>query len=183
MKTHDKQTHPHAALISEYANDAMICQRPYLLWEEYFKRSPSAKGVWLQLDDRPRWAKNTIYRRRLHLEKWWFAVNRYLLFRQVGMGKPNIHAEAMHLFAEDAKKTSAPWLLWEEFYISTRIKGSASWRKLIGQPAWFNDRFYRRIDASFHEPLMGTWRPSDIKTIQMSVKKTRRGLSAASKGA
>lgn len=52
--------HIHADLMLQYAQDAAETDKPWLLWEIY----NYSREDWTTLDEHPRWAKVTLYRKK-----------------------------------------------------------------------------------------------------------------------
>lgn len=79
------------------------------------------------------------------------------------MSQGHPHANLMALYAEDAKETKTPWVLWERTF-----KYWTGWYPLTGHPAWeigceYRHHKYFTPEASEEEDLLvvvtGHWEP------------------------
>ena len=89
----------------------------------------------------------------------------------------HVHAEAMALYAEDAKETEKPWERWQARTIDPSNK---YWRDITSHPNWSDHTEYRRRPNVCVQFLDGNWVVLlDTKCIALLDKRPTPSLTTA----
>lgn len=115
------KSHPHAALMMEFAKDAAESETPWDRWE--FQASDD--HLWSPCEQQVSWVPHFRYRRKPTLT-------------------PDPHAENAAEYAKDMAETEKAWERWEK---QSNAYPSCQWIACFQHPEWDHDVSYRRKAA------------------------------------